>query len=1743
MKTRNQPSCRRSLFFSSQILQWCCQPRLFVAALLFGILALAGSARAQGTVSNCVTVICPPQVITNYTCTDVYTPASYPIVVSNNCPGLDVQVNCNPPPGTPLGVGAHPIHCTVTAGGQVVEQCDFWIIVERDTTPPSIKCPSNIVVNACPTPTGCGARVLYPPPMASDNSGSVSVVCNPPSGSVFPCGTTTVTCTAEDRCQLKAECQFTVTVNPNGTAPGIQCPADITIETCSNSATVVFTPVVNPTGTYYECHPPSGSAFPLGSTAVTCIASNGCGTAECTFKVNVRGVPPPQIQCPTNQFIFTVPCGSNCVPVSYPAPTVVNGALEGCNIRPGTCLPPGVFTVVCRATNDCGDKAICSFDIRVVQGQGEPPRITCPSNIVVTAPCGTDCVPVNYPLPTVSNGVLVRCDPPRGSCFPIGITTVTCFATNNCAEAACSFTVRVVQGQGQPPVITCPSNIVVETCRPNCDIVNYPMPTVSNGVLVGCNPPSGSCFPIGTTAVTCVASNDCERTSCTFYVTVRPVPPPGFQCPTAPVVNTVPCGQDCVPATYPTPTVFGGALVGCTPPPGTCLTPGVYTVVCTATNKCGVTNTCSFPLEVRPAQGEPPRIQCPTNDLIFRVPCDSNCVPVNYPLPPVSNGVLVGCTPPPGTCLPVGIYTVTCKATNDCSAAECKFTIRVIPLDGQPPVINCPSNITVTVECGKDCVTVNYPLPTVSNGTLAGCIPPPGTCFPIGVTTVHCRATNNCGQVAGCSFDIRVVQVAGQGPDIRCPSNIVVDLPCKTNCVPVNYPLPVVNNGVLVGCNPRPGTCLPAGVHVVTCYATNDCGSAACEFTITVRSEARPPVINCPSNMVVALPCDRDCVPVNYPLPTVSNGTLVRCTPPPGTCLPVGIYVVNCYATNDCGLEAKCEFQIRVVQGQGEPPVIRCPQDIFVTAPCDRDCVPVTYPAPFVTNGVFAGCNFPPGYCFPIGTNTVFCRATNACGAAFCSFRIIVRPGTGQAPPSIKCPSNAVVQVPCGTNCAPISYPPPTVSNGVLERCNPPIGTCLPPGSYVVTCTATNYCGQRVGCEFPLYVVQGQGHPPVIQCPSNVVVEVCGTNCTPVNYPLPTVFNGALAGCNPPPTFCFPIGFTPVTCVATNACGSNSCRFVVTVRQAPYPEIICPSNIVVTTCSNGAVVTYPPAQVLGSAADVNITCDPPSGSVFPIGTTVVKCCVTDRCNRINCCEFTVTVRPGKPCVKPPVSMVLWLPFDELVPPIAHNIVPGAPNGGHVGGPAPLPGQYVLNSLRFDGVNDFVRVPNYAAIMLSASDMTIDAWVLRGTVAGAQGRQVIVSKLGFTAAAGGMRGYEYYLNNGVMNLFLAGAVVQNFNSGVAVPLDGNWHHLAVTVRRGGNGQVTFYLDGAIVNVQGGPIPAPLGNNSSLFVGAGTAPAPNSFFRGAIDEVEIFRRALAPAEIFGLWNAQQSGKCKIVCHVPWDVPVRPGGCVTVRARICNNTPFPQTINWSAAGAVVTTPQSGSFILPPFTCTNIPVVLCALATVPPNSLQTWTLSVSSDTQCPLVCTGSVVVRDIVVNGPDNPTGIVGTNRPGILRVGLNGLPPGVPVRIRAIGPDMEPDMDYISLNDLPPGTPWDLPGVAATGDKNAKAGEGLDIPVRFTEDEPIGLYTILIEADLDGDGSFEPLASFGAENQVVTPPTIRIENGQLWWDDMGDGLGTLEAADSIEGPWTPIPGGPGTPVNAGGAMKFYRIAVSAE
>jgi len=85
------------------------------------------------------------------------------------------------------------------------------LFTAADTTPPAIVVPASIVVNAT---SPAGATVSYAVTATDpDNSPSqLTITCGPPSGSTFPIGVTTVSCSASDPAGNPAVASFTVTV-------------------------------------------------------------------------------------------------------------------------------------------------------------------------------------------------------------------------------------------------------------------------------------------------------------------------------------------------------------------------------------------------------------------------------------------------------------------------------------------------------------------------------------------------------------------------------------------------------------------------------------------------------------------------------------------------------------------------------------------------------------------------------------------------------------------------------------------------------------------------------------------------------------------------------------------------------------------------------------------------------------------------------------------------------------------------------------------------------------------------------------------------------------------------------------------------------------------------------------------------------------------------------------------------------------------------------------------------------------------------------------------------------------------------------------------------------------------------------------------------------------------------------------------------------------------------------------------
>jgi lysophospholipase L1-like esterase len=83
-----------------------------------------------------------------------------------------------------------------------------------------------------------------------------------------------------------------------------------------------------------------------------------------------------------------------------------------------------------------------------------------------------------------------------------------------------------------PPVteitLTCPADIRLGSIGTPTAIVTYPAPTAVGGtppVRVTCSPPSSSAFPLGTTSVSCAATDGVRTAACAFNVTLVPPQP------------------------------------------------------------------------------------------------------------------------------------------------------------------------------------------------------------------------------------------------------------------------------------------------------------------------------------------------------------------------------------------------------------------------------------------------------------------------------------------------------------------------------------------------------------------------------------------------------------------------------------------------------------------------------------------------------------------------------------------------------------------------------------------------------------------------------------------------------------------------------------------------------------------------------------------------------------------------------------------------------------------------------------------------------------------------------------------------------------------------------------------------------------------------------------------------------------------------------------------------------------------
>lgn len=597
-------------------------------------------------------------VVTDTTAPEVTTPAN--IVVGNDAATVTyadatatdvvdgtLTASCTPASGSKFALGTTTVTCSATdqAGNKGTET---FTVEVQDVTKPIVTVPADKTVEA----TGAnGATVTYAAAAAEDDvDGTLSPTCSKASGTVFPLGATKVTCSATDAAGNIGDSSFTVTVK-DSTAPAVTVPADITKEaTSADGAVATFTASASDAvagAPATTCEPTSGSTFALGSTTVICSATDAAGnTGSDSFTVLVRDTTAPAVTVPANVIEeATGPSGAKAVYGDVSASDIVDGPMNpSCSQASDTVFPLGSTTVTCTAIDAAGNTGSKFFTVKVQDTTA--PVVTTPANLVVGNTSSTGASNVVYTGASaedlVSGELPATCTPASGSTFALGINTVTCTAKDAAGNVGTNTFTIEVQDQTKPEV-TVPADITAEASSANGATVSYMGVTATDDVdgplTATCSKASGTVFPLGTTTVTCSASDKAgNKGDNTFTVTVKDTLAPNLTVSGAKSATATSALGATVTYTAPTANdiVDGAVVATCDKASGTTFALGSTTVVCTATDAAGNKGTESFTVTVTAAWSN---VLPPVNadgSSVFKL---GSTVPVKFQLTGASAGI------------------------------------------------------------------------------------------------------------------------------------------------------------------------------------------------------------------------------------------------------------------------------------------------------------------------------------------------------------------------------------------------------------------------------------------------------------------------------------------------------------------------------------------------------------------------------------------------------------------------------------------------------------------------------------------------------------------------------------------------------------------------------------------------------------------------------------------------------------------------------------------------------------------------------------------------------------------------------------------------------------------------------------------------------------------------------------------------------------------------------------------------
>jgi hypothetical protein len=227
--------------------------------------------------------------------------------------------------------------------------------------------------------------------------------------------------------------------------------------------------------------------------------------------------------------------------------------------------------------------------------------------------------------------------------------------------------------------------------------------------------------------------------------------------------------------------------------------------------------------------------------------------------------------------------------------------------------------------------------------------------------------------------------------------------------------------------------------------------------------------------------------------------------------------------------------------------------------------------------------------------------------------------------------------------------------------------------------------------------------------------------------------------------------------------------------------------------------------------------------------------------------FRLAIGPKQ--IQPPSGMIAWWSGDGNALDLA-----GTNHGTLMNGAGFADGM-VGEAFVFDGVDDYVEIPDADLWALGTKDFTIELWARFNSIRQPVGMEMDFVFVGTSEGSGAVNKWAFDLRGGWIEFFVDSPTppTVGFAQHPFSPAIDHWYHLAVS-RLGS--LYTIYVDGVVVSSENNADGIPNASASltmGQFEGIG-------YRDGLLDEVSIYNRALTAAEIKAIYDAGSAGKLK-------------------------------------------------------------------------------------------------------------------------------------------------------------------------------------------------------------------------------------------------------------------------------------------